>query len=299
LRGEHTYSKGYSVTLDSTVQRDYFNLFPSASVSYSQKDLHSVSLSYSRRIDRPNYSNLNPFEFFLDRFTFERGNPFLNPQYTNAFGLTYGYQNAVFVTLNYNRTNDAITQVLEQDEANQITFQTTTNLNRMDNYSVNVAAPLPLTDWWTLNLNLTGYYNSIQSPFTEGEQIDKSRFSYNGRVQNTFTLPGDVKFELSGFYSAPTLWGMFEISEQYQVDAGLSKMLGKFKVQASWDDVFNLRENRVLIQQGDIDTTVRNKWESRVFRLNLSYRFGNEKIKQARRRGTASDELRQRTGGNN
>src|SRR5690606_7894246 len=55
LRGEHTYSKGHSITLDSTVQRTYFDLFPSASVSYTVKDQHSLSLSYSRRIDRPNY----------------------------------------------------------------------------------------------------------------------------------------------------------------------------------------------------------------------------------------------------
>jgi hypothetical protein len=299
LRGEHTTSEGYSVTLDSLVQRDYLNLFPSASVSYTQKDRHSVSMSYSRRIDRPNYSNLNPFEFFLDRFTFERGNPFLNPQYTNSYGLTYGYKNAVFTTLNYTRTNDAITQVLEQDEANQITFQTTVNLNRIENYSMNIAAPLPLAEWWMLNLNATGYYNQVESPFSEGGQISKGQLSFNGRVQNTFTLPGDVKFELSGFYASPTLWGMFEIGEQYQIDAGLSKTLGKLKVQASWNDIFNIRENQVVIQQGNIDTIVQNKWESRVFRLNLSYHFGNQKIKQARRRGTASDDLRQRTGGNN
>ncbi|MEQ9443282.1 MAG: outer membrane beta-barrel family protein [Cyclobacteriaceae bacterium] len=299
LRGEHTTSKGHSVTIDSLVKRDYFNLFPSASLSYTPSNQHQLSMSYSRRIDRPNYGNLNPFEFFLDRFTFERGNPFLNPQYTNSYGLTYGYQQAVFVTLNYTRTTDAISQVLEQDEANQTTYQTTVNLNQIKNYSVNVAAPLPLNDWWVLNLNVTGFYNDVQSPFSEGGQIDNSRFSYNARAQNTFTLPGDVKFELSGFYSSPTIWGLFEIGEQYQVDAGISKSLGKFNIQASLDDVFNIRKNNVVIQQGDIDTIVRNKWESRVFRLNLSYRFGNEKIKQARRRGTASDDLRQRTGGNN
>nr|WKN37725.1 TonB-dependent receptor [Tunicatimonas sp. TK19036] len=299
LRGEHTYSQGHSVTIDSLVERDYFNLFPSASVSYAYNDQHQFSASYSRRIDRPNYSNLNPFEFFLDRFTFERGNPFLNPQYTNSYGLTYGYQKSVFLTLNYTHTTDAISQVLEQDEANQTTYQTTVNLNQIKNYSANLAAPLPVADWWMLNLNLTGFYNDVQSPFSEGGEIDKSRFSYNARAQNTFSLPGDVKFELSGFYSSPTIWGLFEIGEQYQVDAGVSKSLGKFSIQASCDDIFNIRKNNVIIQQGDIDTIVRNKWESRVFRLNLSYRFGNEKIKQARRRGTASDELRERTGGSN
>ncbi|MDF9796064.1 hypothetical protein OKW21_001327 [Catalinimonas alkaloidigena] len=294
LRGEYTSSMGYSVTLDSAAEREYFNLFPSASLSYTMSENHSFSLSYSRRIDRPNYSNLNPFEFFLDRFTFERGNPFLNPQYTNAYGLNYGFKSAVFLTLNYNETNDAITQVLEQDEESQTTFQTTVNLDKQRNYSANIAAPLPLTQWWVMNFNLTGFYNTIESSFSEGGQVDKSRLSYMARMQNTFTLPGDIKFELMGMYQSPQLWGIFEIQEQYQIDAGISKSVGKLKIQASLDDVFNIRNNRVNIVQGDIDTVVKNKWESRVFMLNLSYRFGNDKVKQARKRGTASDDLRQR-----
>lgn len=298
LRGEQTYSKGYSVTIDSTVQRNYFNLFPSASVSYNVENQYSFSLSYSRRIDRPNYGNLNPFEYFLDRFTFSRGNPFLSPQYTNAYSLNYGYKSAVFITLNYNNTRDAITQVLEQDEAEQITYQTTVNLNRIKNYSVNIATPLPVTKWWMLNMNLTGFYNDIQSPFSEGGAINKSRFSYTAQTQNTFSLPGEVKFELTGFYRSPMLWGLFELGPQYQVDMGLSKSLGKFRLQASLDDVFNIRKNDVVIQQGDIDTRVYNRWESRVLRINLSYRFGNEKIQKARHRNTASDELQQRAGGN-
>jgi hypothetical protein len=293
LRTEYTASEGYSVTLDSAAQREYVNLFPSASLSYAINDKHNLAFSYSRRIDRPNYGNLNPFEFFLDRFTFERGNPFLNPQYTDAFALNYGFRNAVFLTLNYNQTQDAITQVLEQDEASQTTYQTTVNLDDQRHYSANIAAPLPLAPWWMLNLNLTGFYNTIASDFTEG-QVDKSRLSYMARAQSSFSLPGDIKLEVMGMYMSPQLWGIFEIQEMYQVDAGISKSFGKLKVNASIDDVFNIRDNQVNILQGDINTTVKNKWESRVYRLNLSYRFGNDKVKQTRRRGTASDDLKQR-----
>ncbi len=268
VRAEYTASEGYSVTLDSTAQREYFNLFPSASVAYAINDQHNLSLSYSRRIDRPNYGNLNPFEFFLDRFTFERGNPFLNPQYTDAFALNYGFKNAVFLTLNHNRTQDAMTQVLEQDEASQTTYQTTMNLDDQRHYSANIAAPLPLASWWVLNLNLTGFYNTITSSFTEGD-VDKQQFSYMARAQSSFSLPGDFKLELMGMYMSPQLWGIFEIQEMYQVDMGISKSLGKWKIQASIDDIFNIRDNEVNILQGDINTQVRNKWESRVYRFNL------------------------------
>ena len=299
LRGEHTFSQGESVTLDSLVQRDYFNLFPSVSASYTIPEQHSFSLSYSRRIDRPDYGNLNPFEYFLDRFTFSRGNPFLNPQYTDAYAFTYGLKNAVFVTLNYNHTTDAITQVLQQENATQTTFQTTVNLNQIKNYSVNLSAPVPVTEWWTANVNLTSFYNRIESPFSEGGFIDNDQFSYTANVQNTFTLPKDIKLELSGYYNSPMLYGMFEISEQYQMDIGATKTFGRLRVQATLNDVFNWQGNRVIIRQGDVDATVVNDWESQVFRLNLSYRFGNDKIKKARQRGTASEELQKRVGGDN
>ena len=299
VRGERTYSKGVSVTLDSTVQRDYFNLFPSASVGYTLPGKHSVSASYSRRIDRPDYGDLNPFEYFLDRFTFSRGNPFLNPQYTNAFGLTYGLKDAVFLTLNYNRTTDAMTEVLLQDDSTQTTFVTEVNLSRIEVYSANLTAPLPIKKWWMMNLNATVSYNDILSPFSEGGQIDNSQLSFNGRLQNTFTLPSDVKLEVMGFYNSPQLWGVFEVSQMYWLELGLSKDWGRFQAQASIDDVFNTQGNTVNIQQGDIDTFVRNKWESRVYRFKLSYRFGNENIKQARQRGTASDDVQQRAGSGN
>jgi hypothetical protein len=80
------------------------------------------------------------------------------------------------------------------------------------------------------------------------------------------------------------------------VGQGVVREFGPLRVQASLNDIFDVRQNPVSIQQGDIDTDVVNKWETRVFRLNLSYRFGNQKIKKARRRGTASDDLHQRAG---
>ncbi len=296
VRGEHTYSQGQSLTLDSLVQRDYFNLFPSASASYTIPEQHSFSLSYSRRIDRPNYGNLNPFEFFLDRFTFQRGNPFLNPQYTNAFAFTYGLKNAVFLTLNYNHTTDAITDVLEQENADQTTFQTTVNLNQIKNYSANLSTSLPVAQWWMANLNLTAFYNDVLSPYSEGGVIDNSQFSYVLRAQNTLSLPKEFKLEVTGFYQSPLIWGMFEVGHQYQIDLGLVKEFGRLRAQASLNDIFNWRQNPVTIRQGDISVDVVNKWETRVFQLNLSYRFGNQKVKKARRRGTASDDLQQRAG---
>jgi hypothetical protein len=95
LRVEHTKSEGVSETVgkaDRGVFREYVNLFPTVFLSRQLDTNHVLNFSYSRRIDRPNYQDLNPFRFYLDRFTYQQGNPYLQPQYTNSFQLTHVYK---------------------------------------------------------------------------------------------------------------------------------------------------------------------------------------------------------------
>ncbi len=92
LRVEQTHSRGHSVTIDSVVSRNYLNLFPTFFLSRQLDTNHVLNLSYSRRIDRPNYQDLNPFKFYLDPITFQVGNPYLRPQYTHSWQLTHVYK---------------------------------------------------------------------------------------------------------------------------------------------------------------------------------------------------------------
>jgi len=85
LRAENTISRGNSITENKVVERKYIDLFPSLFVNQAMGKAHSVSLSYSRRIDRPDYNALNPFVYYVDEYTFQKGNPFLHPQYSHAF----------------------------------------------------------------------------------------------------------------------------------------------------------------------------------------------------------------------
>jgi hypothetical protein len=296
LRLEQTFSEGYSPTLDSLVKRDYLNAFPNIGFSYNKKDAYSISGNYSRRVDRPNYRNLNPFEYFLDQFTFGRGNPFLQPQFTDVYSLTYGYKNTLFVNASWNHTTNAMVEVILQEEETQRTFQTTQNLARQENISTSITAPLQPTEWWSAQLMGVGFYNEVVSPFEEGGMINQGTFGYMFRASNTFNLPKEVKLEVTGRYQSELQWGMFTIEPQYNVDMGVSRNFGPLSVRAIYNDVFNTLQSNVSIEQGNIDAYVEQKWESRTFWLNLSYNFGNQKVKLNRRRGTASDDLQERAG---
>ncbi|MCB0628686.1 MAG: TonB-dependent receptor [Saprospiraceae bacterium] len=295
LRSEYTLSDGFSVTLDERVKRDYLDFFPSVSLSHSIGEKNNLSYSYSRRIDRPSYQDLNPFIFFLDQFTFGRGNPFLQPQYTDAFSVNYSLNNRFVASLSYSHTTDAMSQVLEQENDSQRTYQTNRNLAMFNNVSLNVSAPFTLEEWWTVRLSATGFLNSYRSPYMDME-LKEDQFSYNFYVANNFNLPGKWKAELTGFYQSRFLESIFEAKPIYNVDFGVSKDIldGKGKISVNVNDIFNTRRFRASIHQGDLNLDLVNKNESRRVNVTFSYNLGNSEVKPARRRSTATDDEQSR-----
>lgn len=291
LRAEHTISEGMSVTLDQSVPREYTNLFPSISLSHKVGEKHDLSYSYSKRINRPNYQDLNPFEEFLDTFTFQRGNPFLNPQYTDAIGLNYGYGGIIFVSANYSYTKDAITEVIEQNSAINQTFQTNVNLDNFNSGSLTISSGIPWKEFGMTRINLTSFYNGFTSSIPSGT-LNNHSVGYNIYLGNEFNLPLDITMELNANYQSGLVYGLFEVSPQYGIDIGFSRdvLKGKGNVKIGLDDIFFTRRSIVQVRQDDISLDVYQRNDSRRFKASFRYNFGNNKVKAARRRSTATED---------
>ena len=291
LRLEHTESEGYSVTLNQRVPRSYTNLFPSISISTSLLDNHNMSISYSRRLERPNYRHLNPFEDFLDQYTFSRGNPFLNPQYSNAIGLNYAVGRKLFISLNYSHTTDANTEVIEQVSSENLTYQTRQNLDDYTNFSATISMPHVWTEWWTSRLNYTSFYNNFSSAIPSG-QLDNSGLAHIVNVSNEIALPGGWQMEVSGNIQTGLVFGLFELDPQGALDLGFSKRLmdNKASLRFNVNDIFRTRVSQVRIMQDDINLVVDQVNDTRRASVNFSYSFGNQKVKAARKRKTAAEE---------
>jgi hypothetical protein len=291
LRVEHAESEGFSMTLDQKVPRSYTDYFPSLSLSHRIGEKHGLSYTYSRRLDRPGYKSLNPFEFYLDEYTFERGNPFLNPQYSHNFGLNYSLGNALYISANYSHTTDAISEIVEQNEEENTTFKTELNLDNFKSYSLNVMMPKVWTEWFTSRLSYTSFLNEFNSSFSEGE-IDKGQLSHVLFLGNEFSLPGGLNIELSGNYQSRLVYGIFELDPRWHMNFGISKrvMNGKGSIKFNVSDVFLTNNSSVDIQQGDIDLFIDQVNDTRRASLSFNYNFGNQKVKRARRRQTATEE---------
>ena len=292
LRLEHTHSLGElsaeKIVHDEKVERDYVNLFPSAGITWQANDNNSWRINYSRRIDRPSYQDLNPFEFKLDELTFQKGNAFLNPQYTNSISLSHTYKYRLNTTLSYSVTDDLITEITDTFSADA-SFITYVNLAKQKNVSLTVSYPFSVTKWWNVYANATAYHVSNKAQFEVGKTIDLSANVFTFYGQNTFLLPKGYKFEISGFYNSPGLWGgNFKTESMYGIDLGLQKKIfnEKADLKLAVTDVFKTQGWTGSNELGALRVIASGGWESRQFRATLSYNFGSNEVKAARRRST-------------
>ena len=301
LRAEYTKSiaTGDSLNVTQVVSRHYLNFFPSLFIDHTINDKNEINFSYSRRIDRPQYDALNPFVYHLDPYTYQKGNPYLKPQYTDNFEFNYTYNKNLTVTLGYSRTTDVIVQVPGTDPLTKVSFVSQQNLQTQNAYNLNIYSPYTITKWWEGNVNITAFYLGFKSNGLEGGNLDAGRFAYQARATETFTPINAYKIELTGDYQSALTYGLFYVKPQYSVDAGIRHSFNKkASVKFSVSDIFNTRTNNVTSNYQENNLIINQKNESRIARLTFTYNFGSNKI-HARQHQTGADEEKNRVKGGN
>jgi len=313
LRMENTNGQGTLLGKD-LLDRHYTNFFPSVFFRQKLAKNHQLGYSFSRRIDRPSYEDLNPFLFFLDPYTYQRGNELLQPQYTNAVEVSHTYKESITTTINYSRTEGIMTQILEQNNALKTTNVTKINIGYVENLGISFSVPMPITKWWFSNTYFNLYNNhyvgeipktTIESNGTSTtvyQPFDARATSYTANMTHQFTLPRKYSVELSGWYLSPFIEGQLAGNPMGAVSFGIQKkmMNDKASIKLNINDIFWTQHFNGTFLFNDINVQLRNKWESRVIRINFSYRFGNSKIAGARQRNTGLEDEKNRvkSGGN-
>nr|WP_199156819.1 TonB-dependent receptor [Pedobacter sp. ASV2] len=287
LRAEQTNSKGNSITENKIVKRNYLDFFPSVFINQTLDKNNDLGLSYSRRIDRPSYDDLNPFIYFLDQYTYQKGNPFLNPQYTNNFEVNYTFMKKYIASLSYSRTNDLITEAILPDEERKALFQTNANLAKQEVWGLNINVPVQIFKWWQTNNNLNVFNLKYNSPLA-GREINTNKTSFQFKSQQTFTIIKSFTGEINASYESPLDAGTIAIKERYGFDIGLSKsfMEKKMNLKFSLSDVLHTQRFNATSTYPNLFYTIRQDYDSRVARISFTYRFGQNEIKPARRRST-------------
>ncbi len=300
LRAEQTNTKatlaGASTLADKEIKRTYTNFFPSLGVSYQLNTNNSLNMNYSRRIDRPGYPSLNPFESKIDELSYQKGNPFLKPEYTNSISLTHTYKYTLNTSVGYSRTTDFSTQITDTVEGKR-NFIQQRNAGTQQNIYINISYPFNVTKWWSVYANVSGSRLINRVNLGPGRISNIAVTSYGFFNQHTITLPKKITLEVSGFYNSPSIWGGTFLNRAFWgVDAGLQKRLMKDKatIKMSVSDIFNSMQWRGISNFSGLYMDASGGWESRQFKLSFTYRFGRKEIKSQRKRITGSEELNKR-----
>lgn len=302
LRGEHTKIKTWQEMGRVNFDSSYFQLFPSAFFNYKLKEDQTIGASVSRRIDRPGYSQLNPFLFLIDVTTYATGNPTLLPQITWAYEVSYTLKSLSF-SLNYSHTsnNQNITLARFKEvfpnipSAENVTVQIPINLSSSDYYGLSVSARIKINKWWNMINNGDVYYQKFNGRFS-GTVLNNGRPAADIRTNNTFTLKKGWTIELNASLNTGGQYGFMVLDPQWALSTGVQKTVLKNKgtVRFNITDIFWTNLPKAVVTFENYIEKWRAYRETRIANISFTYRFGSNEVQGARRRTTASEEERQR-----
>jgi len=294
LRAENTNLQTLSVTSGIAYKRQYFNLFPAASVSYSKNDKHTFQISFSRRIDRPDYNNFNPYrQFYGNLLSYGIGNPFLYPKFTNNYEISHNYKGMVGGSFSYSRTTNIIMGYSLQDASTKVNEGKIGNLHLFETYALSAFFSKDVVKWWTLSLSVTGYYFKYTGSLG-GIDFTRSAPSGYGNISNIINLPKGFKAEISGVYVSPWLSGSNKTKSRWGANFSIKRsfLKDKLNVSAGINDIFytlGLRTiNYIPGQTFNVNVTL----DTRRFTVGATYTFGKIKIEQRNIKGNGEDKKR-------
>lgn len=305
LRGEYsridTKSLGYGQTEGdvSPHQEDYFSLFPSVFLSYALPSGNEIQLNYTRRISRPWGRQLNPFMNVTDSTNISFGNPYLSPQYSNAFELNYIKNwDAHMVSLSayYRNTDDVIQRIsyLKED----ILMSTYENVAKTQS----AGAELVIKNNFGRRLDLTTTVNLFYSkldgfsylpegatqPVTGESNED---FSWNARMIANLLLPASFSLQVTGNYNARQLIAQGYRKANYSLDAGIRKSFldRKLSLSVNARDILNSRKWKTETSGQGFVQYASNWRMGRTVGFTLTYSFGNMKASRTKNQRAQED----------
>jgi outer membrane receptor protein involved in Fe transport len=287
LRAEHTKSKGELINTNEIFDKNYFDIFPSASISQKITDKNEIQLNYTRRINRPRPRQVNPFISFRGGNNYFKGNPDLNAEYTNSFELSYIHFfpfMTITPTLFFKETKDEIARTRTlMDSVN--TIVTFVNYGKTRSYGGELMVNLNPFKFWQINGNISYSKREIDATNLS------SRFSntgsvWTGRVLSTLMLPYDISLAVSYFYSGKRIVAQGYIEPFQSLDASVKKDFfnKKLSITLRVSDILNNNSFKGYFNDISYNEVFERKRDKRTFFLNITYNFGERDKKQQDRK---------------
>lgn len=295
LRAEQTLANGDAteLTKNSSFKRSYAQLFPSFAVQRHIDAKNDLGITLSRRIERPNYDQLNPSTYYLDPTTYKTGYPYLNPALSYSAELSWMHNQKFVTNANYTITSSPIVEVIQpSDSEEKVTIQTQKNLTSMAYYGINGSYQFRLYSWWNNTTNANVYYAHYTGDIA-GTNLSAGRVTFDVNISNSFILPHDWSAEVGGFYQAPQIYGYMHLKPSWMFNVGIQKNLFDKRATAKLNatDIFWRGYPRASSYYDDYVESFVAQRDTRQVVVSFTYRFGKRTVLPTQRhRGGAEEE---------
>jgi hypothetical protein len=276
LRAEHTHSQGQVMPTQQGFKRDYLSLFPTAFATYTIDSANSLTLSYGRRLDRPNYFLLNPARNYIDKFTFSVGNPQLRPQFMNNVEIGYSLNGKLTVTASATKTDGVISDFFVQDDRTKTAYEIHDNIADYLQGGVSVNYNSNFRPWWTFNGYADYYLNRFGGNYFGQHYVTRGQ-AFTANISNQFRFGAGWEGTLSGWFSGPARSTVFtESASMGSLDAAVTKKLlqDSLVVKLAFSDVLGTQRYSGANKFANFNTDVASTWDARRAVLSVNYNFG-------------------------
>jgi hypothetical protein len=299
LRAEQTIVNGHELITGQSFDRQYLQFFPSVDITRHINPQNDLTLTFSRRITRPNYQELNPYKFFVDPSTYKVGNPYLQPALEYAAEVSHVYKQRFVTSLSYSVTKDIIVLVVKPSTTEpNVSIQTYQNLTTLHYIGASGSYNMSLRKWWSCMVNANAYYSRYVGNISNTE-LDNGIPSFDFYSNNTFILPRGFTAELSGNYSTAQVYGYLNMRPQWAINAGVQKSFldKKLTAKLSFTDIFYKNVQHGSSTFTDYTQTFKSASDTRQLIADISYRFGKKSVGTMRLRKGGAEEEKRRIGG--
>lgn len=278
LRAEQTDIEGQSLSTNVLNKQDYLEWFPTLNLSWQTTENLSLYSNFKRSINRPNYQNLNPFNFFLNDNTIVTGNPFLQPTFTNKIVLGTTIHGNYTFEFYYKDISQGIYEIPIQDNTNNIIIYQPKNIGTAIEFGLDFVTYFDVVDNWSLYF-VTSMYNMQEEAILDNQNVKQSQWTNYSVLSNDFTFLKDrsLTANFSLIYISKNLQGFQTVDGRLISDLSLSKKLFKNKATLSlaFADLFNKQDFTVRTKYGRQDNLSFHNQDNRYVKLGFSYKFGN------------------------
>jgi outer membrane receptor protein involved in Fe transport len=277
LRSEAVFTKSHLADLDSFVNNNYFKIYPTVHLSYKLKESSELQLNYSKRVNRPEADELNPFPEFQDPRNLRAGNPKLLPEIIHSTELGYKWQNKHFTfvpSIYYRYKQNGFTSVVIP--LNDTTLLSTTqNLSNDQSAGLETILSAKAGNFFNATLSTNIFYNRIDAS-NLGYIQNKSIYSFSSNLSSSFTITKTTMLQISSNYRSARLTPQGKTYPTIVVNSGMRQDLlkNKLSVTLTASDIFSSLRQKNELQTPYLQQVSINRRDGLIVFLGLSYRFG-------------------------